>query len=95
MTYVNHTTRIGLAVATLMISGTIFYPMLRKQQAYSVSSTRHQVKSEEAAVLSSIQQRNQRQQHMDQENLCLTAGECNNSNVGEQKLGNDNSNWIC
>jgi hypothetical protein len=32
---------------------------------------------------------------MDQENLCFTPGECNNSNVGEQKLGNDNSNWIC
>jgi hypothetical protein len=54
MTYMNHTTRIRLAViviavATLMISGTLFYPMLRKQQAYSVSSTRHQVESEWAA----------------------------------------------
>ena len=28
---------------------------------------------------------------MDQENLCLRAGKCSNSNVGEQTLGNDNS----
>jgi hypothetical protein len=28
---------------------------------------------------------------MDQENLCLRDDECNNSNVGEQTLGNDNS----
>jgi hypothetical protein len=77
-----------------MITGTIFYPMVRKQQAYSVSSTTHQFKSEEeAAVRSSLEQRNQeqQQQHMDQENLCLRAGKCSNSNVGEQILGNDNS----
>jgi hypothetical protein len=91
----NHITTIRLTIiivaATLMIAGTIFYPMVRKeQQAYSVSSVRHQVKSEENAARSSLQQRGQ--QHMDQGNLCLrTSGKCSNSNVGEQTLGNDNS----
>jgi hypothetical protein len=73
-----------------MVTGTIFYPMVPKQQAYSATSATHQVKSEEeAAVRSSLQQRGQ--QHMNQENQCVRTGKCNNSNVGEQTLGNDNS----
>jgi hypothetical protein len=80
----NHTTTVRIAVIILsttaiMIAGTYFSTMMQ-QQAYSSSGVRHQVKSNE-----------ERSQHMDQENLCLRTSDCNNSNAGEQTLGNDNS----
>jgi hypothetical protein len=83
----NHTTIIRIAVIILltiamMIAGTYFSTMVQQHQAYSSSGAVHQVRSNEDE---------RSQQHMDQENLCLSAGKCNNSNVGEQTLGNDNS----
>jgi hypothetical protein len=96
----NHTRTIRLsiiiiAVATLMIAGTIFYPIIGKQQqAYSESDVRHKLRGDEQAVRSSLEQRNQnqQQQHMNQENLCLRATDkCSNSNVGEHSPSNDNS----
>jgi hypothetical protein len=77
-----------------MIAGTIFYPIIGKQQqAYSESDVRHKLRGDEQAVRSSLEHRNQnqQQQHMDQEDLCLRTGECKNSGVGEHTLGNDNS----
>jgi hypothetical protein len=80
----NHITTIRLAVAvaaSMMIAGIIFSPLLQ-QNGYSSSGFRHQIKALEHRSAS---------QHMDQENLCLRADKCNNSNVGEQTIGNDNS----
>ena len=79
----NHITTIRLAVmvaASMMIAGVIFSPLLQ-QNGYSWPSFRHQTKAEHRTA----------SQHLDQENLCLRADKCNNSNVGEQTIGNDNS----
>ena len=83
MNYTTKTVRLAiiiLSTTAIMIAGTYFSAMMQ-QQAYSSSGVRHQVKSNEE----------ERSQHMDQENLCLRTSDCNNSNVGEQTLGNDNS----
>ena len=80
----NHITTIRLAVmvaASMMIAGIIFSPLLQ-QNGYSSPSFRHQIKALEHRTAS---------QHLDQENLCLRADKCNNSNVGEQTIGKDNS----
>jgi hypothetical protein len=49
-----------------MISGTIFYPIIQKHQAYSSSTLRHQVKSEEQQAVrsSSLEQQRSQQQHL-------------------------------
>jgi hypothetical protein len=88
------TLRLAISIISLavLIIGTILSPIV-SLQAYSSSTIRHQVKSDEQQTVISPLDKASQQQHMDKENLCLrAAGQCSNSNVGKQTLGNyDNS----
>ena len=92
----NHTTVairiiIGIALAASMVVAGISLASLEQQPGYAAKAEKHEQNTIQN-VPDNFEKRNAaRQQHMDQENLCLRAGECSNSNVGEQTLGNDNS----
>ena len=63
---------------------------LQQHQGYAASQTKKQEQSIVQSLRGNFAKRSV-SQHIDQENLCLRAGKCNNSNVGERTLGNDNS----
>jgi hypothetical protein len=67
-------TVIAVAIASLLIAGTILAPT----QASAISQRSVSVNLEH------------RDQHMNQENLCYRANTCRQSNAGQNTLGNDN-----
>jgi hypothetical protein len=82
---------IGIALAASMVVAGISLASLQQQLGYAAKAEKHEQNTIQN-VSDNFEKRNAAsQQHMDQENLCLRAGECSNSNVGEQTLGNDNS----
>ena len=92
----NHTTiaiRIIIATAlaaSMLVAGTNLG--ILQQQSHAASQTKQQEQKTVQDLRGNLAKRSTtRQQHMDEENLCLRDSKCNNSNVGEQTLGNDNS----
>ncbi|HET7389184.1 MAG TPA: hypothetical protein VFJ51_00050 [Nitrososphaeraceae archaeon] len=93
----NHTTvsiRIVIAtgLALSMVVAGISLASLQQQPGYAAS----QAEKHEQNTIQNVRDNFEKtssasQQHMDQENLCLRTSDCNNSNVAEQTLGNDNS----
>ena len=82
---------IGIALAASMVVAGMSLSSLQQQPGYAAKAEKHEQNTIQN-VSDNFEKRNAAsQQHMDQENLCLRAGECSNSNVGEQTLGNDNS----
>src|SRR5918911_1210761 len=90
----NHTTKttttVLLAIIMIMsatlVTGSILYPIVgKKQQAYASSLTSSFKDNTNKDLLA------QRQQHLNQENICYRGQICKNSNVAPQTLGNDNS----
>ena len=82
---------IAIALAASMVVAGISLAPLQQQPGYAAKAEKHEQNTIQN-VRDNFEKRNAAsQQHMDQENLCLRAGECSNSNVGEQTLGNDNS----
>jgi hypothetical protein len=66
---------VAVAVLSLLIAGTILAPT----QAFAISQR------------SVIVNREHRDQHIGQENLCFRSNTCRQSDVGQNTLGNDNS----
>ena len=84
---------IAAALASMLVAGTNLGIL---QQSHAASQTKQQEQKTVQDLRGNLAKRSAtRQQHMDEENQRIRAGKCNNSNVGEQTLGNDNSNWIC
>jgi Na+-transporting NADH:ubiquinone oxidoreductase subunit NqrC len=89
--------RIIIAIAlaaSMLVAGTNLG--ILQQQSHAASQSKQQEQKITQDISGNIDKRSAtRQQHMDQENLCIRTSDCKNSNVGEQTLGDDNSNWIC
>jgi hypothetical protein len=92
----NHTTtvaiRIFIAAAlslSMLVAGTSLVT-LQQHKGYAASQTKKEEQSTVQSLRGNFAKRSA-SQHIDQENQCLRTGKCNNSNVGEQTLGNDNS----
>jgi hypothetical protein len=92
----NYTTtvaiRIFIAAAlalSMLVAGTSLIT-LQQHKGYAASHTKKQEQSTVQSLRGNFAKRSA-SQHIDQENQCLRTGKCNNSNVGEQTLGNDNS----
>ena len=92
----NYTTtvaiRIFIAAAlalSMLVAGTSLVT-LQQHKGYATSQTKKQEQNTIQGLRGNFAKRRS-SQHIDQENQCLRTGKCNNSNVGEQTLGNDNS----
>jgi hypothetical protein len=91
----SHTTTVAIrifiaALALSMLAAGTSLITLQQHKGYAASQTKKQEQSTVQSLRSSLAKRSV-SQHIDQENLCLRTAKCNNSNVGEQTLGNDNS----
>jgi hypothetical protein len=78
----------ALAVSTLVAG--LNLASLQQHQGYATSQTKKQEQNTIQNLHGNFAKRSV-SQHIDQEKLCLRAGKCSNSNVGEQTQGNDNS----
>jgi hypothetical protein len=87
------TTAIITIASVLVIVGTTLTPIL--QQQVDAASSRHPFKdgSFDPGVnhSSTDATAKHKSQHMNQENICYRSNVCNNSNVAQETLGNDNS----
>lgn len=94
MSHTTTSTRLIIAIAlaaSIVVAG-ISLTSLQQQPGYAASQAEKHEQSTIQNLRDNFDKRSsESQQHIDQENLCLRAGKCNNSNVGEQTLGNDNS----
>lgn len=67
------------------------------QQAHAATKTKKQEQNTIQGLRGNLPIRTaaaSQQQHIDQENQYLRTGKCSNAALGEQTLGNDNSNRI-
>jgi hypothetical protein len=88
----NHTTRVAIRIfiaAALAVAGTNLG--ILQQQSHAASHAEKHEQNTIQNLRDNFEKTSSASQHLDQENLCLRAGKCSNSNVGEQTLGNDNS----
>ena len=90
----NKTTTAIITIASiLVIVGTALTPIL--QQQVDAASSRHPFKDGSfdpgANHSSTDATAKHKTQHMNQENICYRSNVCNNSNVAQETLGNDNS----
>ena len=87
------TTAIITIASILVIVGTALTPIL--QQQVDAASSRHPFKDGSfdpgANHSSTDATAKHKTQHMNQENICYRSNVCNNSNVAQETLGNDNS----
>jgi hypothetical protein len=91
-----YTTIIRIILAALAVSMLVAEPnmaLIKQHQGYAASQTKQQEQSIIQSLRGNFGKRDTTasQQHSDQENHCLRAGHCKNSNLGKQILGNDNS----
>jgi hypothetical protein len=83
-------TVIAVAIASLLIAGTILAPT--QASALSKFNTKTDTSSLKHGIRDGVSVNlERRDQHMNQENLCYRTNTCRQSSVGQNTLGNDNS----